>query len=254
MGLRMKILSGFLILATMLCLAGVWSIYELNSIGGSVQRLLNDNYKSINAAKDMIEAIEREDSGVLVLLLGRWEEGRDIIKSAEDQFRRALETAGGNITIKGEKEHVDEIESKYVVYSKLVAKPIVGTTHEGNLDWYFNKVHMAFLDVKTSLERFMAMNDQTMYETATDLKNRARRAVMPGVIAILSSLVFTLIFNYFINYYIISPILRMTDGIDKLLNKGTPFKLKIESRDELFKLADSIEKLSSEIQLNRESV
>lgn len=50
MGLRIKILSGFLILAIMLCVAGVWSIYQFRSIGASVQALLDDNYKSINAA------------------------------------------------------------------------------------------------------------------------------------------------------------------------------------------------------------
>ncbi len=247
MGLRIKILSGFIILAVMLCLAGVWSIFELDSIGGSVQGLLDDNYKSINAAKKMIEAMEREDSGVLVLLLGRWEEGRNIIKSAEVSFREGLEIAEGNITIEGENEFVAEVRLKYENYKKILARPIVGTKHEGNLDWYFNEIHKAFLEVKTSIEKLMALNDQTMYETASDLKNRARRAVMPGVIAILSALVFTFIFNYFINYYVVNPVLKMTEGIDKLLNRGVPFSIKIESNDELLHLAESIEKLSSEI-------
>ena len=247
MGLRIKILSGFIILAVMLCLAGVWSIFELSSIGGSVQGLLDDNYKSINAAKKMIEAMEREDSGVLVLLLGRWEEGRSIIKSAEGLFQEGLETAEGNITIPGEKELVTEVRSKYQTYKRIIARPIVGTKHERNLDWYFNDIHKAFLEVKTSIEKLMAMNDKIMYETASDLKNRARRAVMPGVIAILSALVFTFIFNYFINYYVVNPVLRMTEGIDKLLNRGVPFSVKIESNDELGHLAESIEHLSSEI-------
>ena len=66
MGLRAKILSGFLILTTMLFMARIWSIYELTRVGTSVQRLLVENYKSINAAKMMIEALEREDSAVLL--------------------------------------------------------------------------------------------------------------------------------------------------------------------------------------------
>ena len=59
MGLRAKILSGFLILTTMLFMARIWSIYELTRVGTSVQRLLDENYKSINPAKMMIEALER---------------------------------------------------------------------------------------------------------------------------------------------------------------------------------------------------
>ena len=71
MGLQFKILSGFFILVLMLFIAGLWSIYELNSIGSSVQSILDENYTSIHAAKRMKEALEREDSGVLLLLLGK---------------------------------------------------------------------------------------------------------------------------------------------------------------------------------------
>ena len=59
MGLRTKILSGFLILPMMLVVAGIWSIYELTRVGTSVQRLLVENCKSINAGNMIIEALER---------------------------------------------------------------------------------------------------------------------------------------------------------------------------------------------------
>jgi HAMP domain-containing protein len=252
MGLRIKILSGFLILAIMLCVAGAWSIYELRSIGTSVQRLLDDNYKSINAAKTMIEALEREDSGVLLLLLGRRKEGRSIIEVAETSFKRELQIAEGNITIPGEKALVDEVKSKYSAYKSKWTKPIVGTAQERNIDWYFNEVHNNFLEVKTSLERLMTMNDQTMYNTASDLKNRAHRAVMPGIVAILSALIFTVIFNYIINYYMVSPIIALAEGIDKFLKYRMPFEVNIESKDELRHLANSIRELSSKVKVGEE--
>ena len=252
MGLRIKILSGFLILAIMLCVAGVWSIYELRSIGTSVQRLLDDNYKSINAAKTMIEALEREDSGVLLLLLGRWKEGRSIIELAEISFQRGLQIAEGNITIPGEKDLVDEVKSKYGAYKSKWTKPIVGTPQERNIDWYFNKVHNDFLEVKTSLERLMTLNDQTMYNTASDLKSKAHRAVMPGIVAILSALIFTVIFNYIINYYMVSPIIALAEGIDKFLKYRIPFEVNIESKDELRHLANSIRELSSKVKVGEE--
>jgi len=54
MKIRTKILLGFLILSVMLAIAGAYSIYELTSIGSSVQQLLDDNYQSITAAKNSI--------------------------------------------------------------------------------------------------------------------------------------------------------------------------------------------------------
>jgi NtrC-family two-component system sensor histidine kinase KinB len=71
MGIRAKILTGFLILAALLLVAGAWSIYELRHIGISVQKILDENYKSIDAAKVMTEALERQDSAILLLLLGK---------------------------------------------------------------------------------------------------------------------------------------------------------------------------------------
>jgi HAMP domain-containing protein len=246
MGVRGKILLGFLILAVMLFLAGAWSIYELSKIGTSVQRLLDDNYKSIDAAQLMTEALEREDSAILLLLSGNWKEGREIIRSADLSFREAFKTAENNVTIPGEKACLDEIEKTYRVFKSLWDKPIVETKREENLAWYYQKVNPSFLNVKLAVEKLMALNDQVMYQTASDLKSRAHRAVMPGVVAILSALIFTLVFNYFVNYYLVSPIIKITKEIQKCLETNEPFEIKIETKDELNRLASALQELVAE--------
>jgi HAMP domain-containing protein len=248
MGLRAKILFGFLILATMLFVAGAWSIYELRTVGTSVQRLLDDNYKSIHAARLMIEALEREDSAVLLLLSGNWKEGREIIEPADSSFQQGFEISQNNVTIPGEKDYVDEIGKAYSAYKELWVKPIVGTERERNLNWYFKEPHQSFLGVKSAVERLMALNHQVMYQTATDLKNRAHRAVIPGVVAILAALVFTLIFNYLVSYYLVSPIIRITEGIQRVLQTNEPFQIKVETNDEMQRLATSLQALVTRYQ------
>lgn len=243
MGLRTKMLLGFLILVVMLLVAGVWSIYELTTVGTSVQRLLDDNYKSINAGKMMIEALEREDSGVLLLLSGKWEQGRAIIESADNLFQQGFKIAQSNVTIAGEGAYVDEIEARYKAYKELWIKPIVDTSKEGNLGWYFQEVHQGFLNVKLSVGKLMTLNDQTMYQTASELKNRAHRAIMPGIIAILAALIFTVLFNFLIHYYVVSPIIRTTSGIQHFMDTGELPAIQVETKDELFDLVSSIQRL-----------
>jgi methyl-accepting chemotaxis protein len=248
MKLRFKILSGFLILATMLAVASAVFIYELNKIGSSVQRLLDDNYKSIYSAKMMIEALEREDSGVLLLLSGKRQEGRETVQIGDELFEKGFTIAKNNITIPGEDQYVEAIRNTYETYKQLWLKPIVGTQREHNLDWYFEEVHWAFLKVKSAVEDLMSVNAQTMYRTASDLKERAHRGIMPGIVAVLAALVFTVIFNYLINYYLVSPILRMTREIQKFLTTQEPVTLKVETRDELFDLASAVRDLSMQCQ------
>jgi signal transduction histidine kinase len=83
----------------------------------------------------------------------------------------------------------------------------------------------------------------TMYNTASDLKQRSNKAVMPGLIAILAALLFTLIFNYFIHYYMVSPIIKITDRIERFIKNKTPYEINIETHDEIADLSDSISHL-----------
>jgi NtrC-family two-component system sensor histidine kinase KinB len=243
MGLRLKILLGFLILATMLFVAGAWSIYELSNIGISVQNILDENYKSSDAAKSMTEALEREDSAILLLLLGKRKEGREFLRSADNLFEKAFETVRNNVTIPGEQEYVDTIRKNYNAYKALWAENIAGTVREGDLEWYFRDVHLSFLMVKGTVKKLMDLNDRTMYKTAFNLEGRAHRATMPGIIAMVSAFIFAVIFSFLINLLVVSPIIRITGGIQEYLETGKSFNVKIETGDELSHLVASVESL-----------
>ena len=243
MRVRIKILTGFLILALMLSIAGVWSIYALKDMSTSVQDMLEDNYKSINASKIMIEALEREDSGVLLLLLGHWAEGRKIISSGDSLFAIGFKIAANNLKIPDEKSYVDAIEIKYQKYKKIWEGPIVDTQRQGDINWYFQSTHNSFIEVKSSINNLMSLNNQVMFQTATNMKNKAKRAIMPGVVAIISALVFSLLFNFFIEYYFISPIIVITKNIKRFLENKKPFRIEVETKDEIFDLSVSINKL-----------
>lgn len=245
MGLRFKILLGFLTLTIMLFIAGVWSIYELNSIGSSVPKMLNENYRSIHAAKKMIESLEREDSAILLLLLGKWDEGRLILSKADSVFSEYFNLAYSNITIAGEQAHLDSIKKGYQIYKNLWQRPIVGTIKEGNINWYFQNIRPSQLSVRSSIEDFLDMNDKTMYQMATSLENRSNRAIMPGIIAIISALIFTIVFNFLVNYYVVGPILQITNRVKKFKERRTPYDVTIETKDELFNLSNEISGLCS---------
>ncbi len=250
MGLRFKILSGFIFLIVILLIPGIWTIYKLDTIGVSIQKILDDNYASAQAAKSMLEALEREDSGILLLMLGQWENGRSIIEKADQEFEKQLSFAYQNISIEGEHEYLNAIRTKYDKYKNLWKRPIVDTNREGNLNWYFEQVHQSFQDVKKEVNKLLKLNENIMYETASDLENRANRAIMPGVIAIISALVFTMIFIYLVNYFMVSPIIRITRAIRKFREKRIPYDVKIESKDEIADLSEALKNLCESLEAN----
>lgn len=247
MKLRMKIMSGFLILVIMLAVAGIFSIYELLSISSSVQSLLDDNYKSIDEAKKMIEALESEDSGLLLIISGKRTEGRQMIEKADTIFQSALDTAKRNCTTTKELETADDISLEYKTYKALWADSLLGTHDNYGMDWYFEHSRSTFEAVKTLVNELMALNDAIMYQTASDLKNRMNRIIMPGIVAIVSALVFAFLFNYFINHYFVNPIISITNEVQNILKTGNPSSIEIETDDELKTLASAIHDLSFQV-------
>jgi NtrC-family two-component system sensor histidine kinase KinB len=212
-------------------------------MGVSIQKFLDDDYTSINAATTMIEALEREDSGTLLLLSGKWEEGRSILASADSLFEQGFLMAQKQESIAEEKDYLDSIRSSYGSYRNQWIRPVVGTQKEGDLDWYFQDLHQAFLDAKSSVNDLLIYNDRIMYLTATDLRNRSNRAIMPGIVAVGASLIFTLIFHFFVNYYVVSPLVRIKNSVNQFIDNKLPFNVEIETDDEISELAAAVGRL-----------
>jgi hypothetical protein len=229
----------------MLILSGILSVFEIYNIGSSVELMLEDNYKSINATEEMVEALEREDSGILLLLMGRWEEGRRILNSADSAFTRNVAIASNNITIPGEHEYVNRVRTAYHEYKSIWEKPIVGTQKEENLNWYTEVVHKSFLNTKQEIEKLMRLNDQVLYQTASDLKDRTHRSIMPGIVAVVSAIIFVFIFYYFVTYYFVRPIVRITNAIMAFMEDKKPYRVNVETKDEIYLLNESVTQLCS---------
>lgn len=199
MKIKLKILTGFLLLIIMLLIAGAMSVYEFSRIGKSVRALIDDNYKTIEASKTMLEALEREDSGILLLISGKWKEGRQILQSADSLFLAAFDIAKNNLTEENEDKYIEKIENSYLVFKNKWEPPIVGTSKENSINWYFTEVHVNFIKVKSEIKALMTLNQDNMYMEASELKEQAHRAIMPGIVAIVSALIFLVLFNFLLD-------------------------------------------------------
>lgn len=227
----------------MLLIAGAMSIYEFSHIGKSVKSLIEDNYKTLEASKTMIEALEREDSGILLLVSGKWKEGRTILRSADSLFLTAFNLAKNNLTEQDEDKIIKEIEKTYKIFKDKWELPIVGTYKENSINWYLTKVHPCFLNVKLNVESLMNLNQTSMYNEASDLKEQSHRAIMPGIIAIISALVFLILFNFFISLILVRPLKKIIKSVKDYHQSSQNFDADISNQDEFKILQEEIQLL-----------
>ncbi|MDA3866356.1 MAG: HAMP domain-containing protein [Salinivirgaceae bacterium] len=236
-----------MLLVVMLAIAGIISAVEFRWISNSVNGLIRNNYESIKASKSMLEALEREDSGILLLLLGEWKEGRTILHSADSAFMANLIIAQNNITETNEKQYLQSIQVKYSAYKQKWKRPIVDTEKEGNISWYRNDIHQLFIDCKMAVDNIMTLNQSSLYNEASELHEKSRRAIMPGIISIIAAVIFSLILNFFITRYFVRPISELADAINNYKEENWTIQSNIKSNDEIKELENAIKSLLQKI-------
>ena len=114
--LRLRLLAALLALVAALAGLGAWSAWRLRDMGRVAQRILADNYLSIEAARGMEVSLERVDAARRA--------GAAADATVQDRrFRGALAAAAGNITEVGEREVVDDIGRRYERYARQAPAP-----------------------------------------------------------------------------------------------------------------------------------
>ena len=247
MKLRLKILIGFLILAVILMVAEIWSVYQVNTMRLSVQETLDGNYRGIHAAQKMLFSLGAENQAILALLQGNWKEGRRQLNAADSVFQDNLAEIAMNFKSAHQAALVDSIKKNYNALHLIWEKPIVGTKKEGNLSWYADRVVPARTRIDVSLNQIIRISNDTMYRAGLNLKNTVHRIMMPGVVAMFAAIIYLFLFNFFIDHYLLSPIVKISKGIKNLLEQRRPFEVEIETDDEVAELASAITTLVSKM-------
>lgn len=230
----------------MLAIAGIWSVIEVTSIGGIVENTLDKKFESLTAFKNMKQALEREDSGILLSLLGKTDEGDNIILSADSLFEKSFIGAKKSVTDNEEKIIID-IREKYSQYIRMISDKKVFSDNETRLDWYFTNPHEQFINLTQIIDKFIAENDRMIFNTSKMITDKSRRAIMPGVIAVIAAIVCAVLFHSLISFYFVNPLIEITKRIRKFTSQRIPYNYSVESQDELSELNDAVDILCSHV-------
>ena len=134
--IKWKIFSGFLVLTFMLFVAGSITIYEFVTLSRTVNALLDNNYKTMQAASSMLESLEREDSGILLLLSGDRNTGLDMMAGGDSSFQVAYNEAQVHSYNQSDKDLINVIHNRYQDYRKLLSGNHIDTVSRSKMNWY----------------------------------------------------------------------------------------------------------------------
>ena len=247
--LRNKILWGYSPSLLLVLLVLVWSGLSLLRLGRSSESILRENYRSIMAAEHMIDAIERQDSSMLLMLLGFQEPWRDEFLAQQAIFWQWLGRAKDNLTIAGEEDIVKALEAEYSQYLSEAANLlfIEKENHARGVAYYHSSIFPRFRSVTQNCIRLRELNHETMYQASRQTQTLARQAMISLVIGGVAAILVGLAFSLLLSLYLSRPATRLTAALGALAQGSYDVQVPVHGNDELAALARQLNIMAQEL-------
>lgn len=238
---------GLAMLALLVGLAGIWNLFRLEQ---SVDNLMTENYKSIDAVYRMMESLERQDSGMLICMSVDRGTGLEIFTQNGNEFVKWFGIEQGNVTETGEFEVINQIKQNYAGYQKMIFD-IQGKLDSGGADiksYYSETVLPVVNDIKSECKQLVAINERAMFASKQNAAESGRRSMLYLVLISMAAATFGyLIARYFILRFL-SPIRKLSDSIVRV-REGDLFQhVDVKSNDEAGKLASEFNSMTRRLQ------
>src|SRR4051812_16481737 len=117
--LRTRMLLGLAPLLALVVGLGLWAIVMFSRLGGNIDVVLRENYRSVLAAQNLKEALDRMDSALLFAIGGEERQATEQLAESRRAFRENLEIERGNVTLPGEQQMADDLSRLSARYIEL---------------------------------------------------------------------------------------------------------------------------------------
>jgi len=252
--LRKKIFIGYGMALALMIVVLVWAFIHLLSLGHASDAILRENYKSILAAENMIDAIERQDSATLLVMLGYEDEVLKQYSENESHFLQWLGRAKDNITVKGEDKIINAIDTGYssylVNFSELRLFHQIGPQKAAA--FYHEAVLPSFKLVRDACVRLREINQETMFKASDRARSVAGRAILSTVIIGIAAVGIGLGFSLLLSHLLTRPLRQVMEATHKIAEGNYDVEISTNSSDELGLLASEFNTMAKKLKTYRD--
>lgn len=246
MSLKRKLAFSYGLMIIIIVAVSAWSIFNAAHLGRAIDVILVNNYKSILAAENMKEALERIDSSAMFFVASHSDKARQQFADNAKRFTDEFRVAADNITEPGEDEIVANVDRRYADYKQRVEQFLdspkdLTAPQQSNI--YFAQLEPAFLALKSRLDDLLHLNQQAMVAASARAKSQSFRAEVSTAIVTALGFVLALTFAWRFTTYLVGPISLLAEKA-KLIGEGDfDQHIDIFSKDEIGLLATEFNRM-----------
>ena len=249
--LKNKIRLVYLCLIFTIAIIGVVSVNNFSNLNNSIDNLLTNNYKSINATNNMIHAIENQNSSLFYYINSQKQQGIDEFYKNKDVFDKYYKIQENNPTEKGENELTGKVNINYSKFLMLFSQLQEVRNSNGvnsSINYYNQNILPIINKITSDLDNLSKINEDAMYRNRDLLSNRAHTykylILIISLVAVIGGI---LLSTYFINRFL-SPIYELTETIKSVREGSLRKEAIVNSDDEIGNLAQEFNKMTERLE------
>lgn len=250
--LKGKITYVYIFLVFIIAAIGISSVINLFNLGKSINGLINENYKSINAISYMNKALEDQNIALLSYITTGDKTSSDAYYENGSIFYKWYNVEADNITETGESPLVSYVNKYYLKYQSLFSdikriKDADGS--DAAFRYYNNSVSPALSKVRTELSKIKSLNENAMFRKKAGVTASAKKSMyIIMVLSVFAIMIGFIIASLLTNKFLM-PLYVLKENI-KLVREGhIKQEVPIISNDEIGDLTNEFNKMIVRLQI-----
>jgi signal transduction histidine kinase len=233
---------------------GIYAIFLFSKLGGAIDVILRENYRSVVASQNMKEAAERMDSGLLLTLGGEEERGKGLFQEYVPVFETNSEVESQNITLPGEGDLENRVKQLHAAYMAAASRFFaLAPSDPARRTLYFDQLLPTFTEVTDTANQILEINQQNMVEANNEARRQSRAASRYMMGTLVSGFVVAAGVMYALARSIVLPVQSLTESAQELGEGNLDQHVPVQSRDEVGKLAEAFNKMAARLRAYRQS-
>ncbi len=254
--LKGKVSLLYLSLVILIAVVGITASVNLFRLSRAIDGLMISNYKSINAANMMMEAIERQDSAALLYINVDTRKGKELFTNNSEVFFKWYNVDSNNITEKGEKDIVNAIQASYTRYMTLFldleeirSKQGISKANE----FFTTQMSTEFTNTKNKLRLLSVLNEKSMFKSKAEATKNAEDSMYLVLgISIVAFIGGFVVSRYFTDRFL-KPITLLTQTMKMVKAGDLNQEANINTKDEIGELSLEFNNMTKRLQQYEQS-
>jgi two-component system, NtrC family, sensor histidine kinase KinB len=254
MTLNRRLLLGIAPILIIFLAVGVYAIFLFLKLGGAIDVILRENYRSVVASQKMEDATGRMDAGLLYMLSGEEAKGQQLFQGNVPLFEANSNIESNNITVPGENALENKIRTLHDSYMG-VAKIFFNlpSSDPARRTLYSGQLAPLFADIRQTANQILELNQKNMVEANDEARQQSHDASRYMVMAFLGAFVVATAATYTLARSIVQPVQALTESALQLGAGNLDQHVPIQSQDELGKMAAAFNKMAAKLRAYRQS-